>query len=128
MHRNLIGDNAYDSDELDGELRQYGIELTAAPPYQSKKYDPRPTSHAAVSAPLEDREALRVATQLTPASRATRTLCRELWDAIPRLLVIVEAFMMMACSLMASADAQILSQTDCPLFQLPVMLFAESET
>jgi hypothetical protein len=29
MHRNLIGDNAYDSDVLDEELRQYGFELTA---------------------------------------------------------------------------------------------------
>lgn len=26
---NLIGDNAYDSDKLDAELRQYGIELIA---------------------------------------------------------------------------------------------------
>lgn len=26
---NLIGDNAYDSDKLDSELRQYGIELIA---------------------------------------------------------------------------------------------------
>jgi transposase len=27
--KNLIGDNAYDSDKLDAELRQYGIELIA---------------------------------------------------------------------------------------------------
>ena len=27
--QNLIGDNAYDSDKLDTEPRQYGIELTA---------------------------------------------------------------------------------------------------
>ena len=27
--QNLIGDNAYDSDKLDAELRQYGIELIA---------------------------------------------------------------------------------------------------
>lgn len=27
--QNLVGDNAYDSDKLDGELRQYGIELIA---------------------------------------------------------------------------------------------------
>ena len=27
--RNLIGDNVYDSDKLDGELSRYGIELTA---------------------------------------------------------------------------------------------------
>jgi hypothetical protein len=26
---NLVGDNAYDSDKLDTELRQYGIELIA---------------------------------------------------------------------------------------------------
>jgi hypothetical protein len=27
--QNLIGDNAYDADKLDSELRQYGIELIA---------------------------------------------------------------------------------------------------
>ena len=27
--QNLIGDNAYDSDKLDGDLRKYGIELIA---------------------------------------------------------------------------------------------------
>ena len=32
---NLVGDNAYDSDMLDGELRQYGIELIA--PHRSNR-------------------------------------------------------------------------------------------
>ncbi len=33
--RNLIGDNAYDSDKLDEELRRYGIELIA--PHRSNR-------------------------------------------------------------------------------------------
>jgi len=33
--QNLIGDNAYDSDKLDRELRQYGIELIA--PHRSNR-------------------------------------------------------------------------------------------
>jgi len=33
--QNLIGDNAYDSDKLDVELRQYGIELIA--PHRSNR-------------------------------------------------------------------------------------------
>jgi len=33
--QNLIGDNAYDSDKLDAELRQYGIELIA--PHRSNR-------------------------------------------------------------------------------------------
>jgi len=33
--QNLIGDNAYDSDNLDAELRQYGIELIA--PHRSNR-------------------------------------------------------------------------------------------
>ena len=32
---NLVGDNGYDSDKLDGELRQYGIELIA--PHRSNR-------------------------------------------------------------------------------------------
>jgi transposase len=33
--QNLIGDNAYDSDKLDAELREYGIELIA--PHRSNR-------------------------------------------------------------------------------------------
>jgi hypothetical protein len=33
--QNLVGDNAYDSDKLDAELRQYGIELVA--PHRSNR-------------------------------------------------------------------------------------------
>jgi len=33
--QNLVGDNAYDCDKLDGELRQYGIELIA--PHRSNR-------------------------------------------------------------------------------------------
>jgi len=36
--QNLVGDNAYDSDKLDGELRQYGIELIA--PHRSNRKNP----------------------------------------------------------------------------------------
>ena len=32
---NLVGDNAYDSDKLDAELKQYGIELVA--PHRSNR-------------------------------------------------------------------------------------------
>ena len=33
--QNLVGDNAYDSDRLDAELRQYGIEVIA--PHRSNR-------------------------------------------------------------------------------------------
>jgi hypothetical protein len=33
--QNLVGDNAYDSDKLDAELRQYGIEVIA--PHRSNR-------------------------------------------------------------------------------------------
>ena len=36
--QNLIGDNAYDSDRLDGELRSYGIELIA--PHRRNRRNP----------------------------------------------------------------------------------------
>jgi hypothetical protein len=52
--QNLVGDNAYDSDKLDSELRRYGIELIAPIPHESKKYDPGPASPATVSPTLED--------------------------------------------------------------------------
>jgi len=52
--QNLIGDNAYDWDKLDAEIRRYGIELIASPPQQSKKHDTRPTSHATVPSTLEN--------------------------------------------------------------------------
>jgi hypothetical protein len=44
--QNLIGNNAYDSDKLDAELRRYGIELIA--PHRSNRKKPftRPTAHA----------------------------------------------------------------------------------
>lgn len=38
--RNLIGDNAYDSDKLDGKLRQYGIELIAPHRFNRKNITP----------------------------------------------------------------------------------------
>jgi hypothetical protein len=38
--KNLVGDNAYDSDKLDSELRRYGIELIA-PHRMHRKIRPR---------------------------------------------------------------------------------------
>ena len=52
--KNLIGDNAYDSDELDSELRKYGIELIAPHRMNRKNMTPGPASPATVSPTLED--------------------------------------------------------------------------
>jgi hypothetical protein len=41
--QNLVGENAYDSDKLDGELRRYGIELFRQNRARSKSFDLRPT-------------------------------------------------------------------------------------
>jgi transposase len=41
--QNLIGDNAYDSDKLDAELRQYGIELIAPHRSNRRNTTQRPT-------------------------------------------------------------------------------------
>jgi hypothetical protein len=51
--QNLVGDNAYDSDKLDSELRRYGIELIA-PHRMIEKIRPGPASPATVSPTLED--------------------------------------------------------------------------
>jgi len=50
--QNLVGDNAYDSDKLDVELREYGIELIA--PHRVNRTNPGSTSPASVSTTLED--------------------------------------------------------------------------
>jgi hypothetical protein len=51
--QNLVGDNAYDSDKLDAELNQFGIELIA-PPLQSQEQEPGWTPFAAVSETMEN--------------------------------------------------------------------------
>jgi len=50
--QNLVGDDAYDSDKLDVELREYGIELIA--PHRVNRTNPGSTSPASVSTTLED--------------------------------------------------------------------------
>jgi hypothetical protein len=54
--QNLIGDNAYDSDRLDAELRFYGIEVIA--PHRRNRKDSTQgwTSTEAVPTKVEDRE------------------------------------------------------------------------
>ncbi len=49
--RNLVGDNAYDSDKLDTRLRSYGIELIS--PHRSNQ-NTRFKAPATVSPTLED--------------------------------------------------------------------------
>jgi len=51
--QNLVGDNAYDSDKLDSELRRYGIELLAPHRMNRKNTTPGPASPATVSPTLE---------------------------------------------------------------------------
>ena len=60
--KNLVGDNAYDSDKLDAELRQYGIEVIA--PHRNNRKNKkrggpitataRWTSSAPISSALEN--------------------------------------------------------------------------
>ena len=52
--QNLIGDNAYDCDKLDGELRQYGIELIAPHRINRQNTTQGPASPAPVSPTLEN--------------------------------------------------------------------------
>ena len=64
--RNLIGDNAYDSDKLDRELSRYGIELIAPHRSNRKNKNPRSASFATVSPTLEDGEVVCLASELPP--------------------------------------------------------------
>ena len=67
----LIGDKAYDSDPLDAELAERGIELIA--PHRSNRKKPRDAGRAeaeALQAPLEGRAAKRMAPELPPGGDA----------------------------------------------------------
>jgi hypothetical protein len=94
--QNLVGDNAYDSDKLDGELRHYGIELTnRAAPQQSQEQNSRWASFAPIPPTLENRKAVCLASKLPQARHSVRAPCREFpGDAVSRCLPDhVEAFM-----------------------------------
>jgi len=54
---NLVGDNAYDSDKLDAELRQYGIELIA--PHRSNRENKNPGRPGLVGVVQQVRESDR---------------------------------------------------------------------
>jgi hypothetical protein len=84
--------------------------------------------HAAVSAPLEDtRDSLRLQNFRRLVVHYERYAENFGMLYVGCCSILLRQYEM-ACSLMASADAQILSQTDCPRLQLPLVLFAESET
>jgi hypothetical protein len=91
--RNLIGDNAYDSDRLDAELRFYGIEVVA--PHRRKNSTQGWTSVETIPAKMENRETVRLVAELPASGRQIRTSRRELSrDASARLVFdSAEAFM-----------------------------------
>src|SRR5687768_4926939 len=72
----LIGDNAYESDQLDAELAQRGIELIA--PHRRNRrrrtQDAGWSPASPVSTPMEDGTAVCVVTELSTNRRAVRTL------------------------------------------------------
>ena len=78
---NLIGDRAYDSDQLDGELREDGVEMIA--PHRSNRCKPhtRWSPPAAIRASLARRTLLCLASVEAPASCAMGVLPRQ----FPRL-------------------------------------------
>ncbi len=93
--RNLVGDNAYDSDKLDAELKPYGIEVIAPHRNNSEEQDSRRTAPATLPQTLENREAVCLASELPTACCPLRASCRKLSGYVtPRLLPNpVEAFM-----------------------------------
>jgi hypothetical protein len=50
----LIGDNAYDSDQLDRELAETGVEMIAPQPLQPYEPDAGWPPLASLSSPMED--------------------------------------------------------------------------
>lgn len=62
--QDLIGDNAYDSDKLDSELREYRIELISSHRTTRINRDPRSTSLEAVSPTLEHWKIVCLASEL----------------------------------------------------------------
>lgn len=82
----LIGDRAYDSDPLDAGLRQKGPEMIAPRQREEAREPGRAQAQALqdlqdLQEALEDRAALRLATELQEAGSALRETSREL----PRL-------------------------------------------
>jgi Transposase DDE domain len=67
--QNFIGDNAYDSDQLDTELKFYGIELIAAHRRNRNNKTARPASAKAISTTLENRTAFRLVAELSTSRR-----------------------------------------------------------
>ena len=68
----LIGDRAYDSDKLDEELRQRGVEMYRTQPLQPLAIPGWPSA-AALQAPVEGRAVLRLAAQLPAAGKPVGT-------------------------------------------------------
>ena len=74
----LIGDNAYDSDRLDRELAETGVEMIA--PHNRGRKRPHsgwPTAPA-LSSPLEDRTAVCLASTFSPLGRPMGALSGQL--------------------------------------------------
>lgn len=63
--QNLIGDNAYDSDKLDTEVRRYGIELIAPHRINRKNRTQDLRLSATVSPTVEDRKTVCLAAELS---------------------------------------------------------------
>ena len=72
--RRLIGDNAYDSDKLDRELAETGVEMIA--PHRSNRtnrtQDGQPL--ASLSSPMEGRAVVCVAPEFSPTGYAVRSI------------------------------------------------------
>jgi hypothetical protein len=66
---NLIGDNTYDSDHLDAELRFYGIELIASTSPEPKEFDSGWTSAEAIPTKVENRAAVCLVAELPASGR-----------------------------------------------------------
>jgi hypothetical protein len=68
--QNLIGDTAYDSDQLDTQLKFYGIELIA--PYRRNRNN-KTQDRRRLKTTLENREALCLVAELSPSRRPSIT-------------------------------------------------------
>jgi hypothetical protein len=66
----LIGDNAYDSDKLDAQLRHYGIEVVA--PHRSNRRikNTRGTLFEAILSALENRKTICLVAEFSAPGRA----------------------------------------------------------
>ena len=81
----LIGDNAYDSDQLDRELAET-CEDDRAASLEPHEPDAGWTRPASLSPPMEDRAAVRMAPELSSAGHALRVLSGELHGHAPSRL------------------------------------------